>query len=130
LKFVVFLCRFFFFFFDRFQGLDVGGPISIINTGSELIEGSSSIFPIFGFAASLSANLAILNSVPFPGLDGGQFVVTLGELISGKKLPRQAKEIIGTVAFLLLAYLSLSALLMDVGNLSSTSIPKMPSMVQ
>lgn len=40
------------------------------------------------FAAVISINLAVINSLPVPGLDGGQMVFVLAELLSGKKLDR------------------------------------------
>ena len=37
-----------------------------------------------GFMASLSINLAVLNSLPFPSLDGGQLAFVIAETIAGK----------------------------------------------
>ena len=53
----------------------VGGPISVIKAGSEI--GDFNYAGLFGFAAVLSVNLAILNSLPIPALDGGQLVFVL-----------------------------------------------------
>ena len=36
-----------------------------------------------GFMASLSINLAVLNSLPFPSLDGGQLLFVVAEVVAG-----------------------------------------------
>jgi membrane-associated protease RseP (regulator of RpoE activity) len=38
---------------------------------------------LVGFAATLSVNLAVLNSLPFPALDGGQLAFVVIELLTG-----------------------------------------------
>ena len=48
----------------------------------------------------LSVNLAVLNALPFPALDGGQLVFVLVELITKKAVPRGIKDaLIGTAIF-------------------------------
>lgn len=72
---------------------------------------------LLGFAATLSVNLAVLNSLPYPALDGGQFVYTFLELITGKKIPRDLQDRINTAAFLVLALFSIYTVVGDVGKL-------------
>ena len=51
-----------------FAGADVGGPISVIKVGATVAAYDP--YAIIGFASFLSINLAILNSLPLPALDG------------------------------------------------------------
>ena len=44
----------------------------------------SILFNLIGFMASLSINLAVLNSLPFPSLDGGQLAFVIAEVIAGE----------------------------------------------
>ena len=59
---------------NGFAGSEVGGPISLIKSGSEIAEkgdANGGIGSLIGFAAAVSVNLAVLNALPFPVLDGG-----------------------------------------------------------
>lgn len=65
---------------------NVGGAISIFDILSKIII----LFGIWGIIelmALFSLNLAILNILPIPALDGGHVVFTLLELVSRKRLP-------------------------------------------
>jgi membrane-associated protease RseP (regulator of RpoE activity) len=57
----------------RSAGSDVGGPVQVVQQGAVMAKTSPTA--LLGFAAALSINLAILNSLPFPALDGGQVCV-------------------------------------------------------
>ena len=60
----------------------VGGPIAIFGAaGSEASQGVSRLLL---FLTMLSANLAILNFLPIPALDGGHMVFLLAEAVRGK----------------------------------------------
>lgn len=69
------------FFTSDFSLDGMGGPISVIKAGSEI--GDFSMTGLLGFACILSINLAVLNSLPIPALDGGQLLfVILGTTYS------------------------------------------------
>jgi regulator of sigma E protease len=68
---------------------------------------------LFGFIAALSVNLAVINALPFPALDGGQLVFVLPELLTGKKIPKPVQDAITTVAFGGLFLFGLSTILGD-----------------
>ncbi len=51
---------------------------------------------------ALSVNLAIINLLPFPGLDGWQLLVLAVEGISKKKIPNKVKTIVSIVGLALL----------------------------
>ena len=56
----------------------------------------------FGFAASISLNLGILNLLPFPILDGGMILFLLIEGTIRREISIQVKERIYQVAFFLI----------------------------
>lgn len=87
---------------------------------------SSSPTALLGFAATLSINLAVLNSLPYPALDGGQFVTALLELVTRRKIPRPVQEWVTGVAFLALALFSLSTVVGDVDRLVDPPIIQSP----
>ncbi len=60
----------------------VGGPIAIFGAaGSEASQGVSRLLL---FLTMLSANLAILNFLPIPALDGGHMLFLIAEAVRGK----------------------------------------------
>ena len=47
---------------------------------------------VSGFAAAISINLAIINSLPLPALDGGQMAFVLVEVARRKKVDVRVQE--------------------------------------
>ncbi|MEM9589079.1 MAG: site-2 protease family protein [Planctomycetota bacterium] len=65
----------------------VGGPIAIVGmAGAEAEKGISKQLLFLTF---LSMNLAILNFLPIPALDGGHMMFLTAELVRGKKMDEQ-----------------------------------------
>lgn len=52
--------------------------------------------------AIISANLAVMNLLPFPALDGSRMLFTLIEMIFRKPVPRKVEAVIHTVGLILL----------------------------
>jgi regulator of sigma E protease len=81
----------------------LGGPLFIAQqAGAQAERGAASLFY---FMALLSINLAVLNVLPIPVLDGGQLVFLLIEKIKGSPLAMKTRVIIQYVG--ILAVLSL-----------------------
>ncbi len=69
----------------------LSGPVAIVAIGSELVK--SDIASLFDFTAIISINLAFINLLPLPALDGGQLVFLLIEgLRGGKPVPARWQE--------------------------------------
>ncbi len=69
----------------------VSGPIAIVAMGAELAKSDAAA--LFDYTAIISINLAIINLLPLPALDGGQLVFLLIEGIrGGKPLPMEFQE--------------------------------------
>lgn len=81
-----------------------GGTITTIKMMAQL---SSLGFDSFLYVvAIISANLAVMNLLPFPALDGSRMLFTLIEMIFRKPVPRKIEGIIHTVGLVLLLVLA------------------------
>jgi regulator of sigma E protease len=90
----------------------VGGPIEIFRvTGQVAQYGLPTFLKLVGV---LSVNLAVLNILPFPGLDGGRlFFVLLGALMR-RRLSPQIEAAVHAVGFLLLLILLVVVSIADI----------------
>mgnify|MGYP001073359176 CR=1 FL=1 len=75
------------------------GPVGIAHLGTRVAD-RGLIWLLF-FMALISVNLAVVNFLPIPIVDGGQFLFILFEWVRGKPVP-EAVQSIATVAGLLL----------------------------
>ena len=80
----------------------IGGPIFIAQVAGETAR--QGILSLMSFTALLSVNLALLNLLPIPALDGGHLLFLLIEKLRGKPLSLKQRSIIQQIgmAFLLL----------------------------
>jgi regulator of sigma E protease len=67
-------------------------------------------------SATISLNLAVLNILPFPALDGGRLIVVWGEAITQRKFSPTVVGIIHTAGFLLLITLMVVLTIGDIRN--------------
>lgn len=89
-----------------------GGTITTIITMAKV---SALGFDSFMYVvAIISANLAVMNLLPFPALDGSRMLFTLIEMIFKKPVPRKVEAVIHTVGLVLLLVL---AVFLDVFHL-------------
>lgn len=94
----------------------LGGPIMIAQlAGAQVKEG---VIPFLLFMAMLSINLAVLNLLPIPILDGGHLFFYLIEAITGKEISLKWRERAQQVGFALLIVLMVFVLFMDLGRLN------------
>ena len=94
----------------------MSGPVKIVEIGAQL--SAQGISGLLLFSALISINLAVLNSLPFPLLDGGQFVLILIEGIRGKPIPEKLQLAFVQSGFVLLIGLSLVLIVRDTSQLS------------
>jgi len=102
-----------------FQGVvspkSLGGPILIAQiAGAQVQEG---IIPFVMFMALLSINLAILNLLPIPVLDGGHLLFYVVELVIGREVNLRWREMAQQVGFVLLILLMIFVFMMDIDRL-------------
>ena len=87
--------------------VDVAGPVGIANLAGQAIKFGGNAF--LQFLALLSLNLAIINILPFPALDGGRLVFVLYEGLTKKKPNKNIEKYTNLIGFIML--LSLAALI-------------------
>ncbi len=81
---------------------EVAGPIGIVNEVQKQKLFSLGWLAVLNFAAILSINLAIMNVLPIPALDGGRAVLIILEMIIGKKRVSKIEPYINNVGFFFL----------------------------
>ncbi len=97
-------------------GTSLSGPIGVLKTGSDVVA-TNDVAAVIGFAAAISVNLAVVNSLPLPALDGGQLVFVISELLTGKKVDQRKQEEISSAALLFLLLVSASTAVGDISSL-------------
>ncbi len=96
--------------------MNLGGPISIAAVaGSEASEGISRLLMFLTF---LSANLAVLNFLPIPVLDGGHMVFLAYEGVTGKPPNERVQVALTYLGLLLILTLMVWVLGLDFGLIS------------
>jgi regulator of sigma E protease len=94
----------------------LGGPILIAQmAGAQVKEG---IVPFVLFMALLSINLAVLNLLPVPVLDGGHLLFYLIEAVRGKAVSMKTRERAQQIGFILLVMLMIFVIMMDIDRLN------------
>jgi regulator of sigma E protease len=104
---------------------DVGGPVKIVQMMSEVAEASGSteyaIMNLLDFGAMIAINLAVMNLLPFPALDGGRVVglllTTSVEAITRKKINPKIEGYIHGAGMILLLILMGVIMLKDIWGL-------------
>ena len=103
-----------------FQGQNVGaalsGPVGIAVLTRDVTQ--LGIIYLLQFTAVLSINLAILNAMPFPALDGGRILFLAIEKIRRKKLNIKAEQYANAAGFALLILLMIFVTVKDVTRYS------------
>ena len=89
------------------------GVVAITKIGGDIIQKTGKSAGIL-LAALISMNLAILNILPIPALDGGHLMFLLAEKIIGKPVEEKVIEKISSVFFTLLIILMLFVLFNDI----------------
>ncbi len=94
----------------------VAGPVKIVEYGASIAQ--NNLGNLFQFGALISINLAIINTLPLPALDGGQLVFLLIEGLFGKPLPLKLQEGIMQTGLVLLLSLGIFIIIRDTVNLA------------
>ncbi len=95
----------------------IAGPIKIVEIGANIAD--NNIAGLLQFGALISINLAVMNILPLPALDGGQLAFLLLEGVLGKPLPMKLQETVMQTGLFLLLGLGVFLVVRDTANLSS-----------
>jgi membrane-associated protease RseP (regulator of RpoE activity) len=93
----------------------VAGPVGIVKEGAKLAQSDTA--NLLFFAAVVSINLAILNILPLPALDGGQLAFLLIEGVRGKPLPTHIQDGVMQTGLMLLLGLGIFLIVRDITQL-------------
>ncbi|BDS07256.1 zinc metalloprotease [Oceaniferula spumae] len=98
-------------------GVDqLAGPVGIGKGYFDMLTSSSNGWKLaLGFTVLFNINLAILNMLPFPVLDGGHITLSLLEIIAGRPVKARVLEVIQTGFVFLIFGLFLYITSKDVG---------------
>lgn len=109
-------------FADLFKGAGapqaISGPVGIFAVTSQ--AASYGVLSLINFIGILSLNLAILNIIPFPALDGGRLLFIFIEKFMGKKVLPKVEAIIHSVGMIVLLALLLAVTIKDIRLLIET----------
>ena len=91
---------------------EVSGPVGIAGvTGQAARVGFSYLMQ---FVALISVNLAVLNILPFPALDGGRAVFIVAEKLRGRPINKKIEAAVNGIGFALLVALMIYVTIKDV----------------
>jgi len=94
---------------------DARGPIGIAQETGRILE--APLVSQLLFVGLLSVNLAVLNVLPFPPLDGGRIAVVLLETVRRRKLPAEREALIYLTGFAVLIALVILISIKDIQRL-------------
>lgn len=79
------------------------GPVGIVGVVGDAAK--FGFIYLLSFTALISINLAVINLIPFPALDGGRLLFLLIEKIKGSRINPKVADVVNTVGFGLLMLL-------------------------
>ena len=110
-------------FTGQYQLSDLSGPVGVVDAIGKSIDSASSygivmeIMTALNMAILLSANLGVMNLIPFHALDGGRLVFLIVEAVRRKPLKRDVEGMIHFGGLILLMVLMVYVLINDVGRI-------------
>ena len=95
---------------------DVSGPIGMYEATSA-IKKNQGILAVIHFFGIVSVNLAVVNILPFPALDGGRIIFVIYEMITKKRANQKIETTVNNLGMLILLALILLITVGDIGRL-------------
>jgi len=92
----------------------VGGLVAIGRITAEIAQ--QGWRDLLNLTAFLSINLAILNMLPIPALDGGRIVFAIAEIISRRRIPPDKEALVHFAGFAVLIFFMVVVTFMDISN--------------
>lgn len=102
---------------------EMSGPVGVVSLVADEYDAAASVsglaivVSMFNIAVLLSANLGVINLLPFPMLDGGKLVFALYELITGNKPNQKIETAVNSIGAMLLILFMIIVLFNDVMKL-------------
>ena len=95
---------------------DISGPVGIVDMIGDSYEASVSVgyyeafLQMLYITILLSANLGVMNLLPFPALDGGRFAFLAIEAVCGKPIDRKVESYVNFAGIISCTILSCSVM--------------------
>jgi len=93
----------------------VTGPVGIVGLVGD--AASVGVTSVLIFTAFISLNLAVINLIPFPALDGGRILFVIIEAIKGSPIQPKIANTLNTLGFALLILLMLAVTYSDIARI-------------
>jgi len=93
----------------------ITGPVGIVGIVGDAYQFGFAY--LLSFAALISVNLAVINLIPFPALDGGRLLFILIEKIKGSPIKPKVANTLNTIGFVLLLLLMAIVTYHDIAKL-------------
>jgi regulator of sigma E protease len=108
--------------------VDLSGPVGIaVLTGQVARMG---FIYLLQFTAMLSVNLAVINFLPFPALDGGRILFLIIEKIRRKPVSQKIENLVHNIGFAMLMVLILLVTYRDIAKFSDKFVGLWERIVQ
>lgn len=107
----------------RFGVEDMSGPVGVVDVIGDTYEQAKSegmlmvVMNMLNLVVLLSANLGVMNLIPFPALDGGRLVFLIIEAVRGKAIDREKEGMVHFVGLMLLMLLMVFVMFNDIKKL-------------
>lgn len=104
----------------KFTVNDLSGPVGVVEQIGKTIDESKSdggfyvLLNLLNFTILLSANLGVMNLIPFPALDGGRLVFLIIEAIRGKGIKQEVEGMVNFAGLMLLMALMVFVMFNDI----------------
>jgi regulator of sigma E protease len=106
------------FVFDAVRGRadfsGVTGPVGLVGMVGDVKQLGFSY--LLSFTALISINLAVINLLPFPALDGGRLLFVAIEGVTRRPIPPKIFNALNTAGFALLLLLMIIVTVRDIGH--------------
>ncbi|MCJ7792713.1 MAG: site-2 protease family protein [Candidatus Marinimicrobia bacterium] len=98
---------------------EIAGPVGILQITSTVAR--SGVLTILQFIGVLSINLAVLNILPFPALDGGRLLFIGYEVVTGKKPKPKIEHWVNLIGIVILMFLLVLVTINDLHRIIETT---------
>ena len=106
-------------FITNLANPQISGPVGIVSAIGTVRSSAPPVFFVY-FIALLSANLAVVNALPLPPLDGGRVAVSLIQAAFGQRISVSIERFVYLAGFVFLMSLLAYVTLFDTGILQRT----------
>lgn len=98
---------------------DIAGPVGILQVTADVSQ--QGILVVLQFVGVLSVNLAVLNILPFPALDGGRLVFVIYEVVVRKRPKPSIEHWVNAAGMAILLFLVILVTINDIRRIFETT---------